>query len=124
MKLLYAACIGAVLFAACADRDPLSSTADPSSAYNAGKPTASSDPTAGLPEPRVAAQFTVRIENLGTLLAPGAWVAQRGGTPLLHRRPARSRRGTRSTRRGRQSRRASREPPPEQRNLQHASGGR
>jgi hypothetical protein len=83
MKLLYVACAAVVVFAACADRDPLSSTADPSSAYNAGKPTASSDPTAGLPEPRVAAQFTVRIENLGTLLAPGAWVAQRGGTPFF-----------------------------------------
>ena len=83
MKLLYAACIGAVLFVACADRDPLSSTADPSTAYKAGKSTDSSDPTAGLPEPRVAAQFTVRIENLGTVLAPGAWVAQRGGTPFF-----------------------------------------
>ena len=80
MKLFYAVCIGAVLFAACADRDPLSSTADPSSA---GKATISSDPTPGLPEPRVAAQFTVRIENLGTVLAPGAWVAQRGGTPFF-----------------------------------------
>ena len=83
MKLLYVACTTAVLFAACADRDPLSSTADPSIAYKAGKPPASSDPIAGLPEPRVAAQFTVRIENLGTLLAPGAWVAQRGGTPFF-----------------------------------------
>ena len=83
MKLLYAACIGAVLFAACADRDPLSSTADPSTAYKAGKATDSSDPTAGLLEPRVAAQFTVRIENLGTLLAPGAWVAPRGGEPFF-----------------------------------------
>ncbi|MCY3669173.1 MAG: spondin domain-containing protein, partial [Gemmatimonadetes bacterium] len=83
MKLLYAACIGAVLFAACADRDPLSSTADPSTTYKAGKATDSSDPTAGLLEPRVAAQFTVRIENLGTLLAPGAWVAQRGGEPFF-----------------------------------------
>ena len=83
MKLLYVACAVAVLFAACADRDPLSSTADPSTAYKAGKPTASSDPTAGLPEPRVAAQFTVRIENIGTVLAPGAWVAQRGGTPFF-----------------------------------------
>ena len=83
MKLLCAACIGAVLFAACADRDPLSSTADPSTAYKAGKATDSSDPTAGLLEPRVAAQFTVRIENLGTLLAPGAWVAQRGGEPFF-----------------------------------------
>ena len=80
MKLFYAVCIGAVLFAACADRDPLSSTPDSSSA---GKATTSSDPTPGLPEPRVAAQFTVRIENLGTLLAPGAWVAQRGGTPFF-----------------------------------------
>ncbi|MDE2812603.1 MAG: spondin domain-containing protein [Gemmatimonadota bacterium] len=25
----------------------------------------------------------MRIENLGTLLAPGAWVTQRGGTPLF-----------------------------------------
>ena len=83
MKLLYAACIGAVLFAACADRDPLSSTADPSTAYKAGKATDSSNPIAGLLEPRVAAQFTVRIENLGTLLAPGAWVAQRGGEPFF-----------------------------------------
>ncbi len=83
MKLLYAACIGAVLFAACADRDPLSSTADPSAAYKAGKATDSSNPIAGLLEPRVAAQFTVRIENLGTLLAPGAWVAQRGGEPFF-----------------------------------------
>ncbi len=74
MKLFYAACIGAVLLAACADRDPLSS---------AGKATTSSDPAPGLPEPRVAAQFTVRIENLGTLLAPGAWVAQRGGKPFF-----------------------------------------
>ncbi len=81
MKLLYVACIGAVLFAACADRDPLSSTADTSIA--AGKPTVSSDPVAGLPEPRVPAQFTVRIENIGTVLAPGAWVAQRGGTPFF-----------------------------------------
>ena len=83
MKLLYAACIGAVLFAACADRDPLSSTADPSTAYKAGKSTDSSDPIAGSLEPRVAAQFTVRIENIGTLLAPGAWVAQRGGEPFF-----------------------------------------
>ena len=29
MKLLYVSCAAAVLFAACADRDPLSSTADP-----------------------------------------------------------------------------------------------
>ena len=43
----------------------------------------SSDPAAGSAEPRRPAQFTVRIENLGTLLAPGAWVAQRGGTPLF-----------------------------------------
>ncbi|MDE2811364.1 MAG: spondin domain-containing protein [Gemmatimonadota bacterium] len=83
MKLFYVACAATVLFAACADRDPLSSTADLSTAYKAGKPLASSDPTAGLPEPRVAAQFTVRIENLGTFLAPGAWVAQRGGTPFF-----------------------------------------
>ena len=81
MKLFYAVCIGAVLFAACADRDPLSSTATSSS--TAGKATTPSDPTPGLPEPRVGAQFTVRIENLGTLLAPGAWVAQRGGTPFF-----------------------------------------
>ena len=83
MKLFYAVCIGAVLFAACADRDPLSSTANSSSTYQAGKATTPSDPTPGLPEPRVGAQFTVRIENLGTLLAPGAWVAQRGGTPFF-----------------------------------------
>ena len=83
MKMLYLTCAAAVLFAACTDRDPLSSTADPSSTYKAGKATDSSDPTAGLPEPRVAAQFTVRIENLGTVLAPGAWVAQRGGEPFF-----------------------------------------
>ena len=45
--------------------------------------TLSSDPAAGLAEPRVPAQFIVRIENLGTVLAPGAWVAQRGGTPFF-----------------------------------------
>ncbi|MXY84439.1 MAG: hypothetical protein F4Y91_20885 [Gemmatimonadetes bacterium] len=45
--------------------------------------TLSPDPAAGLPEPRVPVQFTVRIENLGTVLAPGAWVAQRGGTPFF-----------------------------------------
>ena len=83
MKLLYLACAAAVLFTACADRDPLSSTTDPSSAYSAGKATTSSDPTPGLPEPRVAAQFTVRIENIGTVLAPGSWVAQRGGEPFF-----------------------------------------
>ena len=26
----------------------------------------------------------MRIENIGTVLAPGAWVAQRGGTPLFN----------------------------------------
>ena len=83
MKLLYVACAAAVLFAACTDRDPLSSTADPSTEYKAGKPIVSSESVAGLPEPRVPAQFTVRIENLGTVLAPGAWVAQRGGTPFF-----------------------------------------
>ena len=88
MKLLYATCMGAVLFAACADRDPLSSTANSSS--TAGKATVSSDPAPGLPEPRVAAQFTVRIENIGTLLAPGAWVARRGGEPFFtHGQPDR-----------------------------------
>ena len=45
MKLFYAVCIGAVLFAACADRDPLSSTTGSSS--TAGKATTSSDPTPG-----------------------------------------------------------------------------
>ena len=45
--------------------------------------TISPDPAAGSAESRTPAQFTVRIENLGTLLAPGAWVAQRGGTPLF-----------------------------------------
>ncbi len=78
MKLFYAVCIGAVLFAACADKDPLSSTAD-----RAGKPTVSSETVAGLPEPRNPADFTVRIENIGTLLAPGAWVVQRGGAPIF-----------------------------------------
>ena len=81
MKLLYVACAAAVLFAACADRDPLSSTADPSTAYRASKPIAG--PVAGLPEPRMPARFTVRIENIGTLLAPGVWVVQRGGAPLF-----------------------------------------
>ena len=83
MKLLYVFCAAAILFAACADRDPLSSTADPSIAHRAGKSTTSTGPVAGLPEPREPAHFTVRIENIGTLLAPGAWVAQRGGTPLF-----------------------------------------
>ena len=46
-------------------------------------PTDPTDPVAGLPDLRESVQFTVRIENLGTLLAPGAWVAQRGGTPLF-----------------------------------------
>ena len=78
MKMLYVACAAAVLFTACADRNPLSSTADP-----AGKPIVSSESVAGLPEPRIPAQFTVRIENLGTVLAPGAWVAQRGGMPFF-----------------------------------------
>ena len=45
--------------------------------------TLSLGPAAGAAELRTPAQFTVRIENLGTLLAPGAWVAQRGGTPLF-----------------------------------------
>ena len=45
--------------------------------------TISADPAAGSAEVRTPAQFTVRIENLGTLLAPGAWVTQRGGTPLF-----------------------------------------
>ena len=124
MKLLYVACAAVVVFAACADRDPLSSTADPSIAYKAGKPTVSSESVAGLPEPRVPAHFTVRIENIGTVLAPGAWVAQRGGTPLFIRRPARSRRWTRSTRRGRQSGGASREPLHKQRDFHHAGGSR
>ena len=78
MKLLYVACAATVLFAACADKDPLSSTAD-----RAAKSMVADGPIAGLPEPRLPARFTVRIENLGTLLAPGAWVAQRGGTPLF-----------------------------------------
>ena len=78
MKLLYVACAATALFVACADKDPLSSTAD-----RAAKSMVSDGPTAGLPEPRLPAHFTVRIENLATLLAPGAWVAQRGGTPLF-----------------------------------------
>ena len=78
MKLLYVACAATVLFAACADKDPLSSTAD-----RAAKAMVADGPIAGLPEPRMPARFTVRIENLATLLAPGAWVAQRGGTPLF-----------------------------------------
>ena len=45
--------------------------------------TISDDPAAGSAEVRTPARFTVRIENLGTLLAPGAWVAQRGGTPFF-----------------------------------------
>jgi hypothetical protein len=91
MKVLYIACAATVLFAACADRDPLSSTADTSTEYSAGKPIVSTESVPGLPEPRVAAQFTVRIENIGTVLAPGAWVSQRGGEPFFFRRPARPR---------------------------------
>jgi hypothetical protein len=83
MKVLYIACAATVLFAACADRDPLSSTADTSTEYSAGKPIVSTESVPGLPEPRVAAQFTVRIENIGTVLAPGAWVSQRGGEPFF-----------------------------------------
>jgi hypothetical protein len=45
--------------------------------------TFSDGPAAGSAEPRTPAQFTVRIENLSTVLAPGAWVAQRGGTPFF-----------------------------------------
>ena len=45
--------------------------------------TLSDDPAAGSAESRTPAQFTMRIENLGTVLAPGAWVAQRGGTPFF-----------------------------------------
>ena len=124
MKLLYVACAAAVLFAACADRDPLSSTADPSTAYKAGKSTASSDPTAGLPEPRVAAQFTVRIENIGTVLAPGAWVAQRGGTPFFTDGQPDRGAGLEALAEDGNPGRARREPPSKQQDFQHAGGSR